>query len=107
MKHLFVFILFLMMHSSVFAVDYYFHPRIGDDKNDGRTADRPFKSLKKIDDLKIIPGDNILLASGEKFDGTLYLKNVSGSRTKPIKISRYGNGLSKNLPIIDSKGYSH
>jgi hypothetical protein len=85
---------------------YYFNAQDGQDNHDGTSPKSAFKSLFKIADINIYPGDSILLASGVTFKGTLILKNISGTYAKPIVVSTYAfNGDEKAK--IDAKGFAN
>ncbi|MCL6258260.1 right-handed parallel beta-helix repeat-containing protein [Aquiflexum sp. TKW24L] len=71
------------------AKDYYFHPKSGNDNHLGNAIDKPLKTLSKVGDLNLQPGDRILLAAGEVFYGTLVLENCHGSFDRPILIDTY------------------
>ena len=66
------------------ARDYYFHPRSGNDQNSGSSMDQPFQSLQVIKRLTLLPGDRILLASGEVFYGSLQIENLHGKEEAPL-----------------------
>jgi hypothetical protein len=70
---------------------YYVSPN-GNDANPG-TKEKPFRTLEKINEIVLNPGESIYLEGGKTFTGTLILDtNDIGSFNKPIKISSYGNG---------------
>ncbi len=73
------------------------------------TIDKPFTSFDEINNLKLNPGDSILLAAGTTIKGSLILKNVKGTETKPIVILSYNTGIQNNnqKAIIDAKGFAH
>src|SRR5438477_3503617 len=75
---------------NVNAANAYFISQIGNDNNPG-TKTKPFKTLQKINTIKLNPGDQIYLKGKESFPGTLLL-NVNGSSHKPILITSYGGG---------------
>lgn len=80
---------------------YYISSAKGDDKNDGTSKDKPFKTLNKINELTLKPGDQVLLEKGSVFnDQYLHLKG-SGSAETPITVSTYGEG---NRPQINTNG---
>lgn len=80
---------------------YYISSAKGDDKNDGTSKDKPFKTLNKINELTLKPGDQVLLEKGSVFnDQYLHLKG-SGSAEAPITVSTYGEG---NRPQINTNG---
>lgn len=102
----FIPILLLLFAFNAEAKDYYFHPKMGDDSTNGMSFKSPFKSLSKIENLKLEPGDRIFLASGEVFTETLSIINVQGSFKNPIIIDSYQNdgSASKGKAKIDAKG---
>lgn len=80
---------------------YYISSAKGDDKNDGTSKDKPFKTLNKINELTLKPGDQVLLEKGSVFnDQYLHLKG-SGSADAMILVSTYGEG---NRPQINTNG---
>jgi hypothetical protein len=76
-------------------VSYYFNASLGDDSNKGISSSQAWKSLSKIKELKLKPGDQILLASGITFEESINLKDVRGTKELPILISTYGNKHQK------------
>jgi len=75
---------------------YYLSSSEGNDNNDG-TIDAPWKTLSKISEASLFPGDKIYFKKGDRFDGH-FIVNGSGSEAAPILITSYGTGNSK--PII-------
>ena len=67
----------------------YFVSYAGNDIDPG-TKSKPFKSLQKLNTLKLYPGTRIYLKGGEEFSGTLAL-NLNGLPENPIVISSYEN----------------
>lgn len=78
-----------------FATEYYFHPRLGNDRNTGKSRDQAFKTLKKVASLDLKGGDKLLLAGGEIFYETLDLTGKNGSAENPILIDSYHGQLSQ------------
>ena len=74
---------------SYYGEIYYFDPIDGDDQNLGISIESPFKSLQKVKDLQLKPGDKLLLAASKQFNEPLILFGQRGSRRKPILISSY------------------
>jgi len=91
----------------VLAKTYYVHSKCGNDNNSGTKKSTPFRSLDKVNALELMPGDEVLLANGCTFQGTLELINQSGTAKQPIIISTYQSGSTaqKQRPLIDAKGY--
>ena len=71
---------------------YYVSSENGDDANDGTSEKKAFKSLDKINDITLQPGDKVLLEKGSVFDDQYIHVKGSGSAEAPIEISTYGEG---------------
>ncbi len=103
----FTVLVFLLLQCPVFANTYYVSAKTGSDIHNGLTEKTAFKTLEKVSELNLKPGDKVLFASGEVFHGTLYLRNISGTEDNPILISSFGSDEQKPFPLIDCKGFSH
>lgn len=79
----------------------YFVAEHGDDRSAG-TLNEPFKSLARVNSLRLKPGDKVLLHAGDQFPGTLIVRKRSGKSGKPILITTYGDGGER--ASIDAKG---
>ncbi len=74
---------------------YYFSSKKR--KFEDGTKENPFSSLKRIESLALVRGDEILLAAGSVFKKEyIHLREKDG-----IRISRYGKG---RRPVIDALG---
>lgn len=73
----------------------YYVSATGNDNNKG-TETAPWKTLKKISEITLNPGDKVCFNRGDRFDGH-YIVRGSGSKKNPIIISAYGVGPK---PII-------
>ena len=84
--------------------DYYVSDSCGNDNNSGTSCEQPFKSLAKINDIKLQPGDRVLLKRGDTWNGqALRIKSGSaGSAQAPIEIKPYGEGNAR--PVINANG---
>ena len=69
--------------------NFYFDPREGDDRNDGRSSQKAFRSFRPLTRLQVMPGDSILLKSGAIFMDSLFFSG-KGSPGRPIVIGKYG-----------------
>ena len=78
------------------TTNYYFDAENGKDSNTGTAADQPFKTLAKIKDIDVKPGDSILLKSGCVFTEKFYFSG-KGSLEKPIVIGKYGDEPKPHL----------
>ncbi len=81
--------------------DYYISSLNGDNRNDGTTENKAWETLDKLEDVKLEPGDRVLLESGSVFNGFIHLKDVSGTAENPIEITKYGGD---EKPIINGNG---
>ena len=52
----------LLLCSSAFATEYYVNANTGNDQNNGTNESTAWKSLFKVSNAKLKPGDIILLA---------------------------------------------
>ena len=87
---------------NLYASDYYLSHATGNDENNGKSAGEAFRTLDRIRDLDLKPGDRILLRKGDVFLGNIELKGLSGEKGNPICITSYGTGNTK--PVIDASG---
>ncbi len=79
---------------------YYVHSERGDDRNDGRSPEKPWQSLEKVNSVEFQPGDRILFAADTEYSGQLKPQGA-GSDGSPIVIDKYGEG---NRPKIHGQG---
>lgn len=87
-KYILILILILaFFNQKTIAKDYYVHPVYGNDFNSGESKKNPFRTLESISKLKLLPGDRILLASGQLYTGSLNLVNQTGTLQNPIIIT--------------------
>jgi hypothetical protein len=63
---------------------YYINPLTGDDSHPGATAARPWRSIAKVNALKLAPGDQVVIAPGVH-QHTLK-PTASGTAKKPVTI---------------------
>lgn len=78
------------------TTNYYFNSEAGMDSNIGTSPEQAFKSLYKLNDLELKPGDSILLKSGLVFNEPLYF-SAKGAEGQPIVISKYGGDKKPHL----------
>lgn len=82
------------------SVCYYFDPVRGTDTGPGTSPATAFKSLAKIGEIDLAPGDSILLKSGGVFTEQLFL-SCRGDHHGNIVIGKYGGDA---LPHIKGDG---
>lgn len=85
--------------------NYYFHPTLGNDANPGTSKTAPFKSLSKIQELVLVPGDTLFLASNEIFKEPLELTKVTGSQKNPIVVTVYEKKNNQSKSFIKTNGF--
>ena len=68
---------------------YYINSVIGSDANNGTSQNTAWKSLAKINDIVLKPGDSVLLANNMVFTQPLLLNNILGSAEKKIVFTSY------------------
>jgi hypothetical protein len=78
----------------------YYVSQEGSDNNNGTSADSPWKSLKKLEEINFQPGDSILFAKNSEFQGGITF-NRSGVAGKPIVLSSYGQGSNPSFTNPD------
>ncbi|NOU63853.1 hypothetical protein GC096_07425 [Paenibacillus sp. LMG 31461] len=86
--------------SPVTGMIYYVDATGGNDSHTGTSEGTAWKTLEKVNATTFQPGDQILLKSGEVWEGQLWPKG-SGSPGMPIIIDQYGSG---SKPAIQGKG---
>lgn len=82
------------------AATLYVDSQNGDDQNSGLSTEEALKTLRAVAEKNLVPGDKILLKSGEQYQGGVTLL-CSGTKENPILISSYGEG---EKPIVNDFG---
>ena len=90
--------------SATTGTTYYVDSIGGKDSNDGTSESKAFKTLDKVNDLNLEPGDTVLLKKGSVFEDQAlkFTKEDSGTAEAPVKISTYGEG---ERPKINTNGH--
>ena len=81
---------------------YYVSSFNGNDENDGLSEKSAFRSLFKINFIKLEAGDKVLLEKNSIFENEYLHLNVRGDKDNPIIISSYG--MNGYLPVIKCGG---
>lgn len=89
-----IIVLLLSSHSN--AVEYYISSSMGNDNNSGLSINRPWKSLSKLHQVSLSPGDKVLLKAGDIWWESLKIRS-SGTFEKPILFTSYGVGKKPRI----------
>lgn len=87
-------LLFFMVSCSAPRSSYYVNSQTGDDNNPG-SIEKPFRSIGRINQLKIAAGNSVFFAGDQSFSGNLHFNGISGTKEKPVIVSSYGKGRAK------------
>lgn len=79
---------------------YFVDGQVGRDDAAGVTESTPWRTLKRIQRVRLMPGDRVLLRRGQSWEEPLRLTG-SGTSVAPITIGAYGQGPR---PVIDAGG---
>lgn len=80
---------------------YYISSLNGNDANDGHSMATAFRSLDRINSIRLNPGDKVLLECGSAFEDQALQIRDGGTEEALIEIASYGEG---NLPVIHTNG---
>ena len=85
------------------GTSYYFDSEYGKDSNSGLSKDEAWQNISKFQNLKLMPGDNVLFKRGSVWRGVRLINFYypSGTKENPITYTTYGNS-KKPLPVITS-----
>ena len=92
--------LFLSITTGFAQRQYYLSSSTGNDNNNGSQT-QPWKTLSKISNTTLGPGDTVYFKKGDTFRGH-YVVNGSGTEQSPITFTAYGIG---NQPVISGSDH--
>jgi hypothetical protein len=92
--------LFLSITTGFAQRQYYLSSSTGNDNNNGSQT-QPWKTLSKISNTTLGPGDTVYFKKGDTFRGH-YVVNGSGTEQSPITFTAYGTG---NQPVISGSDH--
>lgn len=65
----------------------------GDDGNEGTTPESAWRTVARVNDQDLEPGERVLFEGGQSFDGTLRLDAEDrGTPAAPVEVSAFGEG---------------
>lgn len=85
--------------------NYHFDAKSGSDSNNGLSEGKAWKSLDKIREIQLNPGDSLLFRRGSVFPGVLEISG-QGTPEKRIVIDAYGIGEKPCISAPDSSLYA-
>lgn len=86
------------------GVTYYVSASAGNDKNSGTSEKEAWKSLTKLNNLKLGPGDSVLLMKGDRWVGEYIRLNApTGEEGNPVTLGTYGDGEKPQLAGHDNE----
>ena len=108
-KQTIFFLIFGVLHLALYANDYYVHPVLGNDFNNGLSKDMAFKTLKRVSEIDLQPGDRLFLACNQVYVGGLELVNINGTMDRPILVTsiHWYSDENTNPAVINSKGLAN
>ena len=80
----------------------YYISADGDDSNSGTSEDKAWKSIDKVNSVKLAPGDKVLFRKGDEFYGYLKISRQMGGKDAPIVYGSYGD--AETLPVLTNFG---
>ncbi|MBR5307547.1 MAG: S-layer homology domain-containing protein [Clostridia bacterium] len=80
---------------------YYVSSSAGNDENDGLSADKPFKTITKVNAANLVPGDVVYFKRGDEWRGTT-LKAKNG-----VSYTAYGEGAKPVISLSPFDGAKH
>lgn len=84
------------------GITYYVDATSGVDTNQGTSESSAWKTLAKVSNAQLLPGDAVLFKRGETWIGSLQLK-YSGTAQKPIIYGAYGTGDRPKISALKNR----
>ncbi len=92
--------------SSLYAVDYYLSTS-GNDTKSGLSPSEAWRSLSKINSLKLAPGDRIFLKRGDVWiNEFIQINGQGGDSMRRCALSAYGTGVSPKIQGLDQTSFT-
>lgn len=68
----------------------YYVSNAGNDSNDGKTEATAWKTIARVNDAQLQPGESVLFKGGETFQGNLDISGKSGTAAARVTFGSYG-----------------
>lgn len=95
MKQFLTFAIAILSVNTILATNYYLSSD-GNDTNEGTSQTTPWKTINKLNETTLLPGDYVYFRAGDVFRGKITL-NQGGNTSSYITLTSYGTG---EKPII-------
>ncbi len=96
-------LIFLAFPSTVLATTYYVDAASGNDSNAGTSQGSAWRTVTKVINASLAPGDTVLFKRGQTFSGDVDLSE-DGDSGAPITISSFGSGSPPVLSRVTIRG---
>jgi hypothetical protein len=88
---LFTFAFIFPTHANAETKKFYIDAEKGNDQNDGSSPKKAFKSISRLNSLRFLGGEQLLLKGGQQFSGNLKLTGVHSTAKSPLIVSSFGS----------------
>lgn len=69
----------------------------GNDQNDGSSPKKAFKSISRLNSLRLLGGEQLLFKGGQQFNGSLKLNDIHATIKTPFIVSTFGSSRATIL----------
>ncbi len=101
-KKILYLLLFIGLSHTLKATNYYINAAVGKDSNNGTSPAISWKTIIPLTNTRLLPGDSVLLATGQQFSGMLSVVNTKGLLRKPVVYSSYIYKGNRARPVLDA-----
>lgn len=102
-------IVFFIYITNTNAIEYYIHPIMGNDSNNGNSKENPLKTFHALSNKNLGPGDKIILSDGEIYKEELKFIHQKGTKKNPIIVTsmNWKTNKCENPAVINFKNYAN
>lgn len=84
-------------HLSAQTGKFFVDAITGNDQNDGSSPEKAFKSISRLNSLRLLGGEQLLFKGGQQFKGSLKLEGIHATIKTPFIISTFGSSRATIL----------
>lgn len=85
----------------------YYVSSLGSDANSGTSPSSAWRTVKRVNEASLAPGDGVLFEGGATFSDEALMPNASGATGSPIVFGSYGEGNATLLLGVWFRGQNH